>query len=108
MAYVCINKLERHLSGTDINENGECIDIYDRHEEDQFADPDEDDNNNDINLSATTTLKNNELDKYLRINIEDIYKEPNPLPFWRDHQNKFRGLALLARRLFSIPVTSAG
>ncbi|CAF1348595.1 unnamed protein product [Rotaria sp. Silwood1] len=32
MAYVCINKLERHLSGTDINENGECIDIYDRHE----------------------------------------------------------------------------
>jgi len=29
------------------------------------------------------------------------------LPFWRDHQNKFPGLALLARHLFCIPITSA-
>ena len=42
------------------------------------------------------------------MNIEEIYKQPNPLPYWRDHQNKFPALSLLARRLFSIPVTSAG
>ncbi|CAF4343224.1 unnamed protein product [Rotaria sp. Silwood2] len=41
------------------------------------------------------------------MNIENIYKQSNPLPFWRDHQKKFPGLSLLARRLFSIPVTSA-
>ncbi|CAF1162410.1 unnamed protein product [Rotaria magnacalcarata] len=32
MAYICINKLERHLSGTDVNADGENIDIYDRHQ----------------------------------------------------------------------------
>jgi hypothetical protein len=42
------------------------------------------------------------------MNIDGIYKLQNPLPFWRDHQNKFPGLALSARLLFSIPVTSAG
>jgi hypothetical protein len=51
--------------------------------EDQFADQDD------------------ELDRYLRMNIEDIYKQSNSLPFWRDHQNKFPALFLLARRLFS-------
>ncbi|CAF1396390.1 unnamed protein product [Rotaria sordida] len=75
--------------------------------EDQFADPDDDDSC-DVKSTPTTTIKNDELEKYLRMNIEDVYKQPNPLPFWRDHQNKFPGLALLARRLFSIPVTSAG
>ncbi|CAF2972397.1 unnamed protein product [Rotaria sp. Silwood2] len=75
--------------------------------EEQFADPDDDDGAYDIN-STTNTVKNDELERYLRMNIEDIYKQSNPLPFWRDHQKKFPGLALLARRLFSIPVTSAG
>ena len=73
--------------------------------EDQFADPDDD---NIYDLNSTPATVKNELEKYLRMNIEDVYKQPNPLPFWRDHQNKFPGLALLARRLFSIPVTSAG
>ncbi|CAF1264781.1 unnamed protein product [Rotaria sordida] len=72
---------------------------------DQFADPDDDDS---CDVNSTPTMKNDELEKYLRMNIEDVYKQPNSLPFWRDHQNKFPGLALLARRLFSIPVTSAG
>ena len=76
--------------------------------EDQFADPDDDVNNYDINSTPTTTVKNDELERYLRMNIEDKYKQSNPLPFWRDYQNKFPALSLLARRLFSIPVTSAG
>ena len=36
------------------------------------------------------------------MNIEDIYKESNPLPFWKDYQHKFSCLSLLAR-----PVTLA-
>ncbi|CAF1455113.1 unnamed protein product [Rotaria sordida] len=34
MAYIAMNKLERHLSGTDVDENGESITIDDRHEGD--------------------------------------------------------------------------
>ena len=204
MAYICINKLERHLNGTDVNGDSQTINIDDRHDgniktvkcnilfffiafftgtnffrqrliqllkckftfdekhlaaavlhplyrkltftstysksiahlyireqlndiyglntpqcitssepsnkkhksmEDQFADPD-DSNSSDVN--STATFKNDELEKYLRMNIEDIHKQPNPLPFWGDHQNKYPGLALIARRLFSISVTSAG
>jgi hypothetical protein len=75
--------------------------------EDQFTDPDDDGNTYDLNSASTTASTNDELDRYLRMNIDDIYKQSNPLPFWRDHQNKFLALSLLARRLFSIPVTSA-
>lgn len=32
MAYVGINKLEHHLNGTDVDQNGEIITIDDRHE----------------------------------------------------------------------------
>ncbi|CAF3426928.1 unnamed protein product [Rotaria sp. Silwood1] len=187
LAYICVNKLEHHLHGTDVDKEGEMICIDDRDEgtdffrkrliqllkskftfdekhfaaavlhplyrklsfttkyskniahlyireqlndilglhqqhfttnseplkkkhksiEDQFADPD-DNNSCEGNLTPTSTIKNDELEKYLRMNIDNVYKQPNPLPFWRDHENKFPGLALLARRLFSIPVTPAG
>ena len=73
---------------------------------DHFADPYRD-NIYDVN-STPTTIKNDELEIYLRMNIEDVPKQPNLLPFWRDQQNKFPGLALLAHRLFPILVTSAG
>ncbi|CAF3486506.1 unnamed protein product [Rotaria socialis] len=78
---------------------------------DQFADPDDHSNNGIDTLSTTTTttavFRNDELDKYLKMNIEEIHKIPNPLPFWKHYQQKFPCLSLLARRLFSIPVTSA-
>ena len=32
MAYIGINKLEHHLNGTDVDENGDIINIDDRHE----------------------------------------------------------------------------
>jgi hypothetical protein len=32
MAYIAMNKLERHLTGTDVDENGDAITIDDRHE----------------------------------------------------------------------------
>ncbi|CAF2020667.1 unnamed protein product, partial [Rotaria magnacalcarata] len=76
--------------------------------EDQFTDPDDNSGTDDIGPTAMITFKNDELERYLRMNIEDIYKQSNPLKFWHDHQNKFPGLSLLARRLFYIPVTSAG
>ncbi|CAF2519739.1 unnamed protein product [Rotaria sp. Silwood2] len=168
LAYICVNKLEHHLHGTDVDKEGEMICIDDRHEgtdffrkrliqllkskvtfdekhlaaavlhplyrklsfttkitstafhnkfltfkekhksmEDQFADLD-DNNSCEGNSTPTTTINNDELEKYLRMNIDNVYKQPNPRPFWRDHENKFPGLALLARRLFSIPVISAG
>ncbi|CAF1152978.1 unnamed protein product [Rotaria sordida] len=62
----------------------------------------------DINSTPIITFKNDELKRYLRVIIDDISKQPNPLPFWRDLQKKFPGLALLAHHLFSIPLTSAG
>jgi hypothetical protein len=75
--------------------------------EDQFADPDDIDIDDDNDLISTTISKNDELEKYLRMNIGDVYKQSNPLPFWKDNENKFPCLSLIARRLFSIPVTSA-
>ena len=35
MAYIAVNKLEHRLNGNDVNENGESINIDDRHEGDQ-------------------------------------------------------------------------
>ncbi|CAF4365844.1 unnamed protein product [Rotaria sp. Silwood2] len=143
MAYIAMNKLEHHLNGNDVDENGDFIHIDDRHEdiahsyirqqideilglkteqhellteptkkkhksmEDQFADPDDNSNIHDIHTLPTASFRNDELDRYLRMNIEDIHKIPNPLPFWKHYQQKFPCLSLLARRLFSIPVTSA-
>ncbi|CAF3419947.1 unnamed protein product [Rotaria socialis] len=76
--------------------------------QDKFADPDDNSDTDDIGPIAMITFKNDELERYLRMNIEDIYKQSNPLKFWHDHQSKFPGLSLLARRLFSIRITSAG
>jgi hypothetical protein len=47
--------------------------------EDQFADPDGTDGDYNINLASKVTFKNDELDKYLNMNIDDIYKQSNPL-----------------------------
>ncbi|CAF3022330.1 unnamed protein product [Rotaria sp. Silwood2] len=74
---------------------------------DRFADPDDIDGDDNIDVASLATFKNDESDKYLRMNIEDIYKQSHPLLFWKHNQNKFPCLSLLARRLFSIPVTSA-
>ncbi|CAF1032271.1 unnamed protein product [Adineta steineri] len=187
MAYICINKLERHLNGTDVDKDGKFINIDDRHEgtdffrkrlfqllqcmfafdnkhivaaalhplyrkltfattynktfayvyireqvdeilglnkqlmtfyeplkkrhktmEDQFADPDDQFDTQGVSSPSTNTFNYDELERYLQMNIEDFYKQSNPLPFWRDHQSMFPALSLLARRLFSIPVTSVG
>ena len=75
--------------------------------EDQFADPDDVNIVNGVDVDPNFVLKNDELERYHRLNIEDEYKQSNPLPFWRDHHQKFPCLSLIARRLFSIPVTSA-
>jgi hypothetical protein len=77
--------------------------------EDQFIDPDDDDNGGGVfgsNLSSAH-LTIDELDRYLKMPIADQYKSPNPLLFWQHHQDKLPHLAKLARRLYSIPATSA-
>ncbi|CAF4438682.1 unnamed protein product [Didymodactylos carnosus] len=73
--------------------------------EDQFMDPA--DNDADNNLTTSRSLLD-ELDKYLKMAIDVQFKQPNPLVFWKDHQQKFPYLAKLARHLYSIPATSAG
>ncbi|CAF0864052.1 unnamed protein product [Rotaria sordida] len=40
----------------------------------------------DINSTPIITFKNDELKRYLRVIIDDISKQPNLLPFWRDLQ----------------------
>ncbi|CAF1321692.1 unnamed protein product [Didymodactylos carnosus] len=70
--------------------------------EEEFADPTDDDN------GSSTLYKTEELDKYLQFNIDEKYRQANPLLFWHDYQSRFPTLAILARRLFSIPATSAG
>ncbi|CAF1603766.1 unnamed protein product [Adineta ricciae] len=75
--------------------------------EDQFADPDDVNIDSENDIISVSASKNDELDKYLRMSIDDIYKQPNPLSFWKDNESKFPCLSLIARRLFSIPVTSA-
>ncbi|CAF4735200.1 unnamed protein product, partial [Rotaria socialis] len=59
-------------------------DILGLSEQDQFADPDDNSDPDDIGPIAMITFKNDEL------------------------ESKFPGLSLLARRLFSIRITSAG
>jgi hypothetical protein len=76
--------------------------------EHQFTDPDDIDDIVGISLVPTAASINDELDRYSEMNIEDIYKQSNPLPFSKDNQTKFPLLLLLARHRLSIPVTSAG
>ena len=75
--------------------------------EDQLAAPEDINMNDDINVVSKLTFRNGKLDKYLRMKIEDNYKQSNPLLFWKDYEQKFPCLSLLVRRLFTIPVTSA-
>ncbi len=110
IAHLCIQEQLNDILGlnkTQLMTNSEPLKKKHKSIEDHFADPD-DDGSYDNNYTSSSTTKNDEFEKYLRMNIDDIYKQPNPLPFWRDHQSKFPGLSLLARRLFSVPVASAG
>ena len=84
---------------------GEQVKKKHRTIEDQFVDPDDDDRTFISNGTATNHTMD-ELDKYLKMSIDDQYKVPNPLIFWDHHQEKFPYLAKLARRLYSIPATS--
>ena len=49
--------------------------IRKRHEsmEDQFDDPDDNMSIGDVDIVPTTAFTNDELDKYLKMSIEDIY-----------------------------------
>lgn len=63
-------------------ESGNVSDEYDNHEEE-------------------------ELDRYLSMRLDLDKVNDNPLVFWRDHANTFPLLSFLARRLHSIPATTA-
>ncbi|CAF3427843.1 unnamed protein product [Rotaria sp. Silwood2] len=86
---------------------GEPVKKKHRTIEDQFIDPDDDDQTF-ISDGTATNPTIDELDKYLKMSIDDQYKVSNPLIFWQNYQDKLPYLAKLARRLYSIPATSAG
>ena len=67
--------------------------------EDQFADPEDVDISDDIDLVSATSSKNDELNKYLRMNIDDAYKQLDPLLFWKDHQSKLCSCAVIAKQV---------
>ncbi|CAF4645911.1 unnamed protein product, partial [Rotaria magnacalcarata] len=50
--------------------------------EDQFQDPDDSSGIDVPDIFGSTTLKNDELDRYLNMPIDDVHKISNPLPFW--------------------------
>ncbi|CAF3383242.1 unnamed protein product, partial [Rotaria sp. Silwood2] len=75
--------------------------------EEQFIDPEDADNDTFSSDSTSTRNQVDELNIYLKMSIDDKFKAPNPLPFWHHYQNKLPCLAKLARRLYSIPATSA-
>src|ERR1700722_13552286 len=76
--------------------------------EDQFVDPDDNDETDIVASTSTTTQqKADELDKYLKISIDDQFKTSNPLPFWQHYQEQLPYLAKFARRPFSVPATSS-
>lgn len=111
--HIYVRKLLTDLYGYGIHQQvvnttsnvGEPVKKKHRTIEDQFIDPDDDDQ---TFISADTTNQTmDELDKYLKMSIDDQYKVPNPLIFWHRHHEKFPYLAKLARRLYSIPATSA-
>ncbi|CAF5160726.1 unnamed protein product, partial [Rotaria magnacalcarata] len=132
IAYISMNILANHLNGTDVNNDGEIIQIFDRHDgidffrkrwnqllksmftfddrhlaaailypmyrrltdilglnqqqaindepvkkkhksiKDQFADPDDDITNKDAMTTPAVQSKTDELERYLRMNIEDV------------------------------------
>jgi hypothetical protein len=76
--------------------------------EEQFVDPEDIYDGTFGSTSSSTTPKFDELEMYLKMTIDDKFKISNPLPFWQCHQENLPNLAKLARRLYSIPATSAG
>lgn len=76
--------------------------------EEQFVDPEDIYDGTFGSTSSSTTPKFDELEMYLKMTIDDKFKISNPLPFWQCHQENLSNLAKLARRLYSIPATSAG
>ena len=59
--------------------------------QDQFTDTGDDGSMCDP-TTPSTPPQNDEFESYLRINIEILYKDSNPLNLWYDHQKKLLGL----------------
>ena len=76
--------------------------------EEQFIDPEDGHDETMTSTSSSTLDRFDEVDRYLKMSIDDKYKTSNPLPFWKFHQDKLPYLAKLARHIYSIPATSAG
>ncbi|CAF3514778.1 unnamed protein product [Rotaria socialis] len=71
----------------------------------QFLDPVDD--NETFVSTGTTTNQTDELNRYLKMSVNDQFKISNPLIAWEHHQNKLPYLSKLARRMYSIPATPA-
>ncbi|CAF2076585.1 unnamed protein product, partial [Rotaria magnacalcarata] len=82
-------------------------DLFSRFESDNFGDGEKsEESDEDIEVSSHGK-KNDELDRYLNLEIDRSKLEYDPLPFWKKHQDKFPHLSRYARSIHSIPATSA-
>jgi hypothetical protein len=114
--HIYVQELLTHLYGYGINhdqknpttEASESLKKKHKTIEEQFIDPDDSCDEIFSSSSSSTSQRFDELEKYLKMIIDDKFKKPDPLPFWQYHEDKLPYLAKLARRLYSVPATSAG
>ncbi|CAF2710518.1 unnamed protein product [Rotaria sp. Silwood2] len=82
-------------------------DLFSRFESNNFVGGEESEGSEeDIAISSRST-KSDELDRYLNFEIDRSKLQSDPLPFWKEHQDKFPCLSRYARSIHSIPATSA-
>ncbi|CAF3151996.1 unnamed protein product [Rotaria sp. Silwood2] len=61
----------------------------------------------EIKKTKCTETARDEVDLYIDFKIIEEKDYDNPLSFWKEHENIFPHLASIARRIFSIPCSSA-
>ncbi|CAF3828855.1 unnamed protein product [Rotaria sp. Silwood1] len=82
-------------------------DLFSRFESNNFADGEESEESEEDTAISSRNKKSDELDRYLNFEIDRSKLQSDPLPFWKEHQDKFPCLSRYARSIHSIPATSA-
>ncbi|CAF4188990.1 unnamed protein product [Rotaria sp. Silwood2] len=112
LCHFCKIYYKQHNRSNEVNDDATLPKKSDNVNEDDDAyyfeveecdDDDESFRNNSINKTA------DEVTQYLLLvqKLNENKNNENPLPWWNEHKSKLPKLSILARRLFSIPATSA-
>ena len=80
--------------------------MFSRFESNYFRGQASEDSEEDVEI-ASHGKRTDELDRYLKIEIDRSKLQPDPLAFWKEHQEKFPHLSRYARSIHSILATSA-